>query len=69
MPLLTTSSIGITYGVDIIFSNINVEINERARIGIVGHNRGGKTSLLETRTGGLDPSAGSVTLARRKRVG
>ncbi|MCS5658448.1 MAG: ATP-binding cassette domain-containing protein [Dehalococcoidia bacterium] len=69
MPLLTTSSIGITYGVDIIFSNINVEINERARIGIVGPNGGGKTSLLEILTGGLDPSAGSVKLARGTRVG
>jgi ATP-binding cassette subfamily F protein 3 len=69
MPLLTTSSIGITYGVDIIFSNINVEINERARIGIVGPNGGGKTSLLEILTGGLDPSAGSVKLARGIRVG
>jgi len=69
MPLLTTSSIGITYGVDIIFSNINVEINERARIGIVGPNGGGKTSLLEILTGGLDPSVGSVKLARGMRVG
>ena len=69
MPLLTTSSIGITFGVDIIFSNINVEINERARIGIVGPNGGGKTSLLEILTGGLDPSAGSVKLARGMRVG
>ena len=69
MPLLTTSSIGITYGVDIIFSNINVEINERARIGIVGPNGGGKTSLLEILTGGLAPSAGSVKLARGMRVG
>ena len=69
MPLLTTSSIGITYGVDIIFSNINVEINEKARIGIVGPNGGGKTSLLEILTGGLDPSAGSVKLARGMRVG
>ena len=69
MPLLTTSSIGITYGVDIIFSNINVEINERARIGIVGPNGGGKTSLLEILPGGLAPSAGSVKLARGMRVG
>ena len=69
MPLLTTSDIGITYGVEIIFSNINVEINERARIGIVGPNGGGKTSLLEILTGGLEPSAGSVKLARGMRVG
>jgi ATP-binding cassette subfamily F protein 3 len=55
--------------VDVIFSNINVAINERARIGIVGPNGGGKTSLLEILTGGLEPSAGSVKLARGMRVG
>ena len=53
MPLLSTSGIGITYGADVIFANINVEINERARIGIVGPNGGGKTSLLEIFGGGL----------------
>ena len=46
MPLLSTSGIGITYGADVIFANINVEINERARIDIVGPNGGGHNSLL-----------------------
>ena len=69
MPLLSTSGIGITYGADEIFANINVEINERARIGIVGPNGGGKTSLLEILVGGLEPTAGSVNIARGIRVG
>ena len=69
MPLLSTSGVGITYGADVIFANINVEINERARIGIVGPNGGGKTSLLEILVGGLEPSAGTVNLARGIRVG
>ena len=69
MPLLSTSGIGITYGADVIFANINVEINERARIGIVGPNGGGKTSLLEILVGGLEPTAGSVNIARGIRVG
>ena len=56
MPLLTTSSIGITYGVDIIFSNINVEINERARIGIVGPNGGGKPPCSRYSPVGLIPA-------------
>ena len=69
MPLLSTSDVGITYGADSIFANISVEINERARIGIVGPNGGGKTSLLEILVGGLEPNAGTVKLARGIRVG
>ena len=69
MPLLSTSGIGITYGADVIFANINVEINERARIGVVGPNGGGKTSLLKILVGGLEPSTGTVKLSRGIRVG
>ena len=65
MPLLSTSGIGITYGADVIFANINVEINERARIGIVGPNGGGKTSLLKILVGELEPSADRVTRLMR----
>ena len=44
MPLVSTSDLAVHYGADIIFSGINLDINERARIGIVGPNGGGKTS-------------------------
>ena len=69
MPLLSTSGVGITYGADVIFANINMEINERARIGVVGPNGGGKTSLLEILIGSLEPSNGTVKLSRGIRVG
>ena len=69
MPLLSTSGVGITFGADVIFANINVEINERARIGVVGPNGGGKTSLLKILVGGLEPSTGTVKLSRGIRVG
>ncbi|MDP7509593.1 MAG: ABC-F family ATP-binding cassette domain-containing protein [Dehalococcoidia bacterium] len=69
MPLVSTSDVGITFGVDVIFGNLNLEIHERARIGIVGPNGGGKTSLLKILVGELEPSAGTVQLARGIRVG
>ena len=69
MPLVSTSDVEIAFGGDVIFANINVEIHERARIGIVGPNGGGKTSLLRILVGELEPSAGTVQLARGTRVG
>ena len=69
MPLVSTSDVAITFGADVIFANLTVDIHERARIGIVGPNGGGKTSLLKILIGELEPSAGTVQLARGIRVG
>ena len=69
MPFVSTSDVAVTFGADVIFENLNVEIHERARIGIVGPNGGGKTSLLKLLVGELEPSAGTVQLARGIRVG
>ena len=69
MPLVSTTNVAITYGADVIFANLNVDIHERARIGIVGPNGGGKTSLLKIIVGEFEPSAGTVHLARGTRVG
>ena len=69
MPLISTSDVGINFGADVIFANLNVEIHQRSRIGIVGPNGGGKTSLLKILVGELEPSAGTVQLARGIRVG
>ena len=69
MPVVSTLDIAISFGADVIFSNITVDIHERARIGIVGPNGGGKTSFLKILVGELEPSAGTVQLARGIRVG
>ena len=69
MPLVSASDVAITFGADVIFANLSVDIHERARIGIVGPNGGGKTSLLKILVGEIEPSAGTVQLARGIRVG
>ena len=69
MPLVSTSDLAVTFGADVIFANLNVEIHERARIGIVGPNAGGKTSFLKILVGELEASAGSVQSTRGIRVG
>ena len=50
MPLVSASDLAVHYGADIIFSGVDLDINENARIGIVGPNGGGKTSLLRVRS-------------------
>ena len=66
MPLVSTSDLAVHYGADIIFSGVDLEINERDRIGIVGPNGGGKTSLLRVLVGAQLPNEGR--LARSKNI-
>jgi len=69
MPLLSTSDVAIAYGADVIVDSLNVVIHERSRIGIVGPNGGGKTSLLKILVGELEPSVGTVQATRGIRIG
>ena len=69
MPLVSTSDLAVHYGADIIFSGVNLDINERARIGIVGPNGGGKTSLLKVLVGHQEPSEGRVARSTGIQVG
>tara|TARA_B100000749_G_scaffold66632_2_gene49810 strand:- start:28 stop:1902 length:1875 start_codon:yes stop_codon:yes gene_type:complete len=69
MPLVSTSDLAVHYGADIIFSRVDLDINERARIGIVGPNGGGKTSLLRVLVGQQDASEGRVARNRGIQIG
>ena len=69
MPLVSTSDLAVHYGADIILSGVDLDINERDRIGIVGPNGGGKTSLLRVLVGHQSPSEGRVARSNGIQVG
>jgi len=69
MPLVSTTEVAVSYGADEVFSGVNLEISERDRIGIVGPNGSGKTSLLKLLVDELEPNAGTVNWTRSVRVG
>ena len=59
MALLSASGLEKSYGTDTIFSGVSFEIQENERIGLVGVNGGGKTTLFRLLTGSLTPDNGS----------
>ena len=69
MSLITTVDLGKTYGPVDIFTQISLSIPPRARIGLVGQNGVGKTTLLRILAGLEEPSAGVVQRARGLRIG
>lgn len=68
MSLLVATNLGRFYGPDEIFGDISLEISAGARIGLVGPNGSGKTSLIDI-LAGLDlPTSGNVTVAGNIRL-
>ncbi|HEY8283305.1 MAG TPA: ATP-binding cassette domain-containing protein, partial [Chloroflexota bacterium] len=69
MPLLTAANLSLAYGGLDIFNELSFSVPEDARIGLVGPNGVGKTSLLRVLAGITPPNAGAVHLARGQRIG
>ena len=69
MSLLSASKLKLFYGEIEIFSGVSLDVPEGARIGIVGPNGGGKTSLLRVMLGELEPNGGIVEKSERLRIG
>ena len=57
------------YGADCILCNVCATINDKDRIGLVGANGEGKTTLLNVLTGELDYEEGTVSLTNGKVIG
>lgn len=57
------------YPNQVVFESVTLGVNDGARIGIVGRNGDGKSSLLGLLTGQLQPDSGRVTRRSGLRVG
>ncbi|HNY68164.1 MAG TPA: ABC-F family ATP-binding cassette domain-containing protein [Bacillota bacterium] len=69
MPVLELGSVTKYFGSDLVLSGINVSVEERDHIGLVGRNGTGKTTLLRIMAQALDYDSGSVTWAPGRTVG
>ncbi len=69
MPLLSATGLSKSYGPVDIFKDLSFSIPHRARIGLVGANGVGKTTLLRVLIGQEEASQGGAKSARGVRVG
>jgi ATP-binding cassette subfamily F protein uup len=60
--VIEAKNIGKTYGARAIVNDFSIRIQRGDRIGIVGPNGGGKTTLISMLTGILEPDSGTVKL-------
>ena len=67
--LVNLERVSKSYGVRPLLSEVSLGVGEGERIGIVGRNGDGKTTLLEVLTGALEPDGGRVSQARGLHLG
>jgi ATPase subunit of ABC transporter with duplicated ATPase domains len=66
---LGAEAVHLEYSTQVVFESVTVGVSDGDRIGIVGRNGDGKSSLLDLLTGQVRPDAGRVTQRSGLRVG
>ena len=69
MALLSARDIGVTFIERVLFENVSFDIEKRDKVGFIGSNGTGKTTLLKVLSGELSPTSGDVFTAKDAKVG
>ena len=69
MIAIGCENISLSFGIDVILEKVTFSINEGERLGIVGVNGAGKTSLIRILTGETSADEGNVFIAKNTSVG
>jgi ATP-binding cassette, subfamily F, member 3 len=69
MSILTANNVGLSFGAFDLFGGISVTVPNDGKIGLIGPNGVGKTSLLLILSGINTPTTGEVHIARGRRLG
>ena len=67
--MIDIKNLKLSFGEKIIFKNLNLQIQDNARIGIVGANGAGKTTLLKVLTGEIQPDDGIIERSKNLTIG
>lgn len=69
MQTMRADGLTSTYGEKVLFDQVSFIINENDRIGLIGVNGSGKTSLLNVISGEVSPESGTITCPNDYRIG
>ena len=69
MIALSVSDVSLSFGTDVVLKNISFAVNDGDKVGIVGVNGAGKTSLFKVIDGRYTPDTGAVYVQKGHTVG
>lgn len=64
MAVLNVYNLEMSFGERVLFSNVSFELGDRDKIGLIGANGVGKTTLFKLITGEEEPSAGEIYISK-----
>jgi ATP-binding cassette subfamily F protein 3 len=67
--MIVVDNLSKSYGKQQLFKNISFKVNRRERVGVVGRNGNGKTTLFRLIAGLEEPDTGSIALPRNYHIG
>ena len=69
MIALSTQDISLSFGTDVILRDVSFALNDGDRLGIIGVNGAGKTSLFKIISGAYSPDSGAVYVQKGHTIG
>ncbi len=69
MSLVTASGLGLAFGPDVLFEDASFTLAPRDRVGLIGANGTGKSTLMRILAGDRQPDSGTLTWRRGARAG
>ena len=69
MIVLSTTDLTLRFGTTSVLEKVSFSVDERDKLGIIGVNGSGKSSLFKLLTGEYDPTEGEVFLSKGKTMG
>ena len=69
MSIIVCDHISLSYGVKEVLSDITFSVNEGAKVGVIGANGAGKTSLFKIINGDEEPTGGKVYIGKSVSIG
>ncbi len=69
MIVLTTTDLTLRFGTTSVLEKVSFSVDERDKLGIIGVNGSGKSSLFKLLTGEYEPTEGEVYLSKGKTMG
>ena len=67
--MINVENIAKSYGGRLLFENVSFKLNSRERVGVIGRNGHGKTTLFRAISGDEEPDEGAITFPKYYRIG
>ena len=67
--MIAVTNLSKSYGTQVLFENVTFNINPGEKIGLVGRNGHGKTTLFRLITGQEEPDSGTITIPKGYKIG